>query len=152
MHMPKESYLNEDVIEKTKKFLVAGNYANVVVQYLGIDESTYYRWMQKGKVDIENNKDTIYSKFFKTVKESEAEAEMINIQRIQKASQDGTWQAAAWYLERKHFDRWGIKNKIEHSGELAIDFSKLSDKELQEFIDEHSSCSSGTGKKKKNKA
>ena len=31
-----------------------------------------------------------------------------------------TWQAAAWYLERKHPDRWGRRERVDlkHSGQF----------------------------------
>ena len=27
----------------------------------------------------------------------------------------GVWQAAAWYLERRYPDRWGLRTRLEHS-------------------------------------
>ena len=111
--------LNDAVIEKARKYIAAGNYAIVVCQYLGISQKTYYEWLKIGNDDIEKNKNTIYSKFCNTIKESEAEAEMRNITIIQKAASD-TWQAAAWYLERKHKDRWSAKQELEHSGNVGV--------------------------------
>lgn len=60
---------------------------------------------------------------------------------IKKASQD-TWQAAAWYLERKDFEKWGRKEKVEHSGDkknpilvdVKIEIKKLSDEELIKIV------------------
>jgi len=112
--------LNDEMIEKAKKYISAGNYANVVCQYLGIDESTYYDYINKGKKDIENNVESIYTKFSKAIKEAEAEAEMRAVASIQKAGSEGNWTAYAWYLERKHKKRWSQKQEIEHSGNVGV--------------------------------
>ena len=112
--------LNDEVIEKAKNYISAGNYANVVCQYLGIDESTFYIWKQKGEEDLKNEKESIYVKFIKSIKEAEAEAEMRAVASIQKAGNDGNWTAFAWYLERKHKDRWSVKKEVEHSGNVGV--------------------------------
>ncbi len=112
--------LNDEMIEKAKKYICEGNYANVVCQYLGIAEKTYYEYIKQGNEDIENNIDTIFSKFCKAIKESEAEAEMRAVASIQKAGNEGNWTAYAWYLERKHKKRWSQKQEIEHSGNIGV--------------------------------
>jgi hypothetical protein len=112
--------LNDKMIEDFKKYISQGNFVNVVCQYLGINESTYYDWIKKSIADEEQNKDTIYTKFNKSIKEAEAVAEMRHLQNILKTAQDGTWQASAWYLERKHKNRWSTKQEIEHTGNQTI--------------------------------
>jgi hypothetical protein len=46
------------------------------------------------------------------VDRSEAEAETMKVGRIVQAAQNGRWQAAAWWLERKHPERWAQHTKI----------------------------------------
>lgn len=116
--------LNEKLIEEAAKLIKSGNYASVVCKYFGIDESTWYRWLEKGeRIKNENN---IYRKFFNAIKKAEATAEGRNVAIIQDAAQT-TWQAAAWYLERKYPDRWGKKDQMDlnHSGgiEIKVDWS-----------------------------
>jgi hypothetical protein len=115
-----ELLLNDEMIEKAKKYISAGNYANVVCQYLGISEVTYYKYINKGEEDIKNNIDSIFVKFIKAIKEAEAEAEMRAVASIQKAGSEGNWTAYAWYLERKHKKRWSQKQEIEHSGNVGV--------------------------------
>jgi len=112
--------LNDKMIEDFKKYISQGNFVNVVCQYLGINESTYYDWINRSIADEEQNKETIYTKFSKAIKEAEAMAEMRHLQNILKTAQEGTWQASAWYLERKHKNRWSTKQEIEHSGNQTI--------------------------------
>jgi hypothetical protein len=114
------SKLTTDLINKASKYISEGHYTNVICQYLGIAETTFYSYVNQGKEDIEADKDTIYTKFLKSVKEAEAIAEMKQLQNILKASSDGTWQASAWYLERKHKNRWSTKQEIEHTGNQTI--------------------------------
>ncbi len=104
--------LTDQLIEKACEHIRAGNYAVVVCQYLGIDETTYYRWMKTAEKNADENKNSIYRQFYQSIKRAEAEAELRNVTIIQNAAK-GTWQAAAWYLERKHKDRWIAESKLQ---------------------------------------
>lgn len=42
------------------------------------------------------------------------------LQSIKDAAQGGYWQAAAWYLERKHSDEFGKKDLVRHEYEIKI--------------------------------
>lgn len=88
-----------------------GNYANVAAQYAGIGERTFYTWMERGAADEEP-----YAQFRQAIKEAEAQAEVRNMALIQQAAQAGTWQASAWYLERRYPSRYGRRERLEHSG------------------------------------
>ncbi len=112
-----ELKLNKELIEKAHRLISEGHYAVVVCTYLGIDESTFYKWINKAKQDIEVNKKSIYVEFFQSINEAEAKAEMRHLQNIAKSANDGTWQASAWLLERKHKNRWSNKQEIQLSGD-----------------------------------
>ena len=112
-----ELKLNKELIEKAHRLISEGHYAVVVCTYLGIDESTFYKWINKAKQDIEANKKSIYVEFFQSINEAEAKAEMRHLQNIAKSANDGTWQASAWLLERKHKNRWSNKQEIQLSGD-----------------------------------
>lgn len=107
--MPRRPKLNEEVIEKAYKLIAAGNYHKTVAQYLGIDESTWWRWLQKG--ETAKSKKSIYYKLFKQIKKAEAEAQMRNVAIVQEAAQE-SWQAAAWWLERRYPEEWGRKDQL----------------------------------------
>lgn len=111
-----ELKLNKELIDRAHRLISEGHYAVVVCSYLGITESCYYNWINKAKSDIEKNKKSIYVEFFGSIKEAEAKAEMRHLQNIAKAATDGTWQASAWLLERKHKDRWSTKQEVTLSG------------------------------------
>lgn len=133
--------------DKIAKLIKGGNYANQAAQACGVSESTFYRWMSKGKeigkkyadyLDQErawqelSDEDKALSphlkplesegpteeergffEFCELIKKSEAEAEAAAVVQIKAAAASGTWQAAAWFLERKHKDRWARTDKVD---------------------------------------
>ena len=150
--MARKNKLTEERKEKIISFIRAGNYATQAAQAAGVSESTFYRWLAKGKdagvlcekweEDVETwndmtdrqrrlnpqakpdtNKaptpdDILFWEFWEAVKKSEAEAEASAVLHIKKAANEGTWQAAAWYLERKYKDRWSRQDKVSHEGTI----------------------------------
>lgn len=72
----------------------------------GISEDTFANWLRDKSYFSEN-----------IVKKAEYELKHRNIQIIQKAARV-TWQAAAWWLERKHKDEFSLKTETELSGGL----------------------------------
>lgn len=112
--MGRPSKLTPDRAERLIQAIRAGSYADVAARAVGIDPSSYYNWMKRGREaerkengDAANDEDFPYVELFESIKEAEAIAENEAIQRIQTAAQQGTWTADAWYLERKFPDRWG---------------------------------------------
>lgn len=68
--------------------LAAGNTRKAACHYAGIDLHTLGRWMQ-------------IATFATAIEKAETDAEVRFVAQIAKAAQDGTWQAAAWWLERR---------------------------------------------------
>lgn len=96
--------LNKKLIEEASKLIAAGNYVETTCRYLGISKETWYRWFRTG----EQQKKGIFRDFYDAIKKAEAAAEARNVAIIQEAAKT-TWQAAAWFLERKYPERWGKK-------------------------------------------
>ncbi len=49
----------------------------------------------------------------------------MHITNIQKAAlEPARWTASAWLLERKFPEDWAIKQKVEHSGTVILNFDK----------------------------
>jgi hypothetical protein len=64
---------------------------------------------EEGPTENERN----FIEFRHQIKQAEAEAEAAAVIQIKSAASSGTWQAAAWFLERKFKDRWSKTDKIE---------------------------------------
>ena len=111
--------LNQELIDKVVDILLEGNYANVACECVGISEYTYYEWIKHAKRDEDAGIESIFTNFSKSIKKAEADAEKKYLETIKKASIH-TWQAAAWYLERKHRQKWATRTEIEHSGEVGV--------------------------------
>ena len=78
----------------------------------GISYNTFNEWRKKG----DKAKSGKYHEFCESLYLSEAEGERQLIARIQKAAQGGTWQAAAWILERRHREKWGRNLDVTSDG------------------------------------
>ena len=77
-----------ETVERICQFLKAGNTRKTSAIASGISEETFYTWM-KEKLE-----------FSESIKRAEEEAVARNVAIINKAAGD-TWQAAAWWLERR---------------------------------------------------
>lgn len=118
--MARPSKLTPDRQRAIVLAIASGSYCTVAALANGVDESTYFRWMKRGKEaprDPDTDapvipEDERYCEFYEAVKEAEAKAEVLAVGRIQQAAAQGTWQASAWYLERKYPDRWGRKDHV----------------------------------------
>ena len=103
--------LTPAVQKKITDAIAGGNYNVVAAQFAGIGQSTFYLWLEQG----ENAQSGKKREFWEAVKDAEARAETRNVLLIERAA-DTQWQAAAWMLERKHYDRWGRKERHELTG------------------------------------
>ena len=111
----------------------AGNYNGVAANYAGIGESTFYLWMAQG----EQAKSGPKLEFLEAIKKAESDAETRNVALIETAANQ-SWQAAAWWLERKHNERWGRKERQEVTGEKGGPIqiqTELTPKQLEEYAD-----------------
>lgn len=122
--MGAKTKLTPALIEKITQLVRAGNYIETACQACGISTSTYHIWMQLAEEEVEGRKrKKIHLDFMEAVKAARAEAESRNVAIIAKAAQDGSWQAAGWYLERSYPHKFGQrkmvdKNVNENEGEV----------------------------------
>ena len=119
--------LSESVIKKTYEILRAGNYRPVAARLLQIEWTTWMDWRRAGEIiskglasgevdaSLMTRSQKLYLKFYQAVVTGEAEAEAESLSLIRTASFDN-WQAAAWYLSRKHPEKWSEKQRVEHTG------------------------------------
>lgn len=107
--MARPSKLTPELTELIVLAIRAGNYSKVAAEMAGIGETTFYRWLELGAKEGAKKE---FREFRESIKRAEAEAEVRSVALIRQAADGGTWQAAAWYLERKHGDRWGRNDKI----------------------------------------
>lgn len=111
--MARPSKLTPAVQEQICNAIKAGNYSEIAARYAGISSTTFYKWMALGEG---NDAKDPYKEFREAVENARATAEVRNIGLIQQAANNGTWQAAAWFLERTAPNRWGRRSALEVTG------------------------------------
>jgi transposase len=140
--------LTEEVQDKICVAIRLGNDKKVAAALAGVSETTFYRWLEMAELP---NAKKEYREFRESIERAEAEAEVTRIARITQAADNGTWQAASWWLERKFPERWGRNDKIRQeitgniNGAVAITFDEVKNAVL-EFLSEgdDGSINSGT--------
>ncbi len=95
-----------------------GNVYETAARYAGINPATFYDWQAR------------FPDFADLVKNARAEAEARNVTLIQQAART-QWQAGAWWLERSFPDRYGRRDRIEHSEAPPVDLSRYTPEELE---------------------
>ena len=132
--MGRPSRLNAEIQEKIVSAIRAGNYANVAAAYAGINVGTFYEWLQKGRAQQSGK----YAEFHDAVKLAESQAEIRAVAMVQR-HMDDNWAAAMTYLERKHPDRWGRRDRlsveIENKQSLS-DLLGLSKDDIDQVVDQ----------------
>ena len=113
--------------EKIKVFINSlknGAYIETACTYAGVGESSVYRWLERGRNEnarIEEGgspdpKETPYWELWEAIEKARSEATLRNLTLIQTAAQGGSWQAAAWYLERTSPKLYARRNYNEVTG------------------------------------
>lgn len=116
--------LDEDRLERITDALRNGAYIEHAAQAAGISPSTYHNWMDRGRTERDRRRaglaaddhETPYVDFLESVEKAQSEAAVELLGEIANHARNGTWQAAAWILERKFPRQWGRFDRTEHSG------------------------------------
>lgn len=106
--------LQKDIVD----LLLAGNFVETVCDYVGISRETFYDWLKRGERGHKKDIDGGYVEFSDTIKKAIAQVEILTIADLRVGPQN--WQAKAWWLERRHPDKWGNRQKHEQSGEVIL--------------------------------
>ena len=112
--------LNSKVHEQIVKSVRGGSFNTVAAASAGISVRTFNSWMERGEMEEAriaegfppSEDEAKYVKFRQDVEKARAEAEVEAVSMVKMAARNGTWQAAAWYLERSFPQRWS-RNRIE---------------------------------------
>lgn len=80
-----------------------------VCSYLGVAETTFYRWLKIPKTDAERQ-------LCEGLKRAETKRKLWHLQRINRAAEND-WKASAWYLERRYPNEYARTQRI--TGEVV---------------------------------
>jgi transposase len=81
--------------------LRAGNTRRAACAYAGVEQHTFQRWLLR------------FAHFAQAIEKAEADAAVRNVAIIQQAARDGTWTAAAWWLERRYPEDYGRRERVD---------------------------------------
>ena len=95
-------------------------------EYAGIAVSTFYAWMENGR----NQKEDIFIEFLETIQKANSRSVIANLAIIQRAAKEGSWQASAWVLERRH----GMTKQPEQIVETNININQINVEQLLEDV------------------
>lgn len=84
--------------------LRAGNTRQASAAYAEINRATFYRWMDAD------------ASLRDSIEKAEAEAEVRFAAQVARAATNGTWQAAAWWLERRRPSDFALRSRVEMTG------------------------------------
>jgi IS30 family transposase len=106
--MPKQTLAhNEELVQALCDSIATGMYVNLACQSVGISTSALSEWKIKGQKGIHP-----YDKVWKRIQVAEAKAIERRIKRIEQAGESGSWQADAWYLERRYPHLFGKRDTV----------------------------------------
>lgn len=116
--------INDPKVQDLLKALRYGNYMDAACAAAGVGVTTVYRWINEGQDEAQriaageqpNPHKATYVEILEGIEKARGEAEARNVAVIQKAAQDGTWQASAWWLERSRPQKWGRFTRTEVTG------------------------------------
>jgi hypothetical protein len=122
--------MNTEITEKVSQALRAGNDIDTAAHFAGISVSQMYRWLEVGKFEAErvaSGQEADPSKaqmldFWEALRTARAEAIVRNVAYIQTAAKQGSWQAAAWWLERtvpETYSRTKATSKVEEPKQIS---------------------------------
>lgn len=116
---PKRMTLGHPKVERLISALAAGHFVQEACQYAPISEQTYYRWLREGAaLDLRVNAgealtpdEEVIRELCEAIKKAEVSGQNAALDTIREAIKDGTWQAAAWFLERRN-KKWSNRTEI----------------------------------------
>lgn len=91
----------------------SGVHASVAAKACGVPNATFRDWIAKAlDPNCKSPYKGRYCALLEAVEEAEAAVEAMQVRRVVAAGET-TWQASAWFLERKHKDRWARADQID---------------------------------------
>ncbi len=107
--MSRPLLLSQDMIKRIATAVRMGANKEMAMMYGGASFDAYNKWiklardLRKEMPDRElNERETLSLELLDTVEKAEAEAVVGWLAKIEQAANAGTWQAAAWKLERRY--------------------------------------------------
>lgn len=116
---PKRMKLEDPRVQRLLNALRLGHYVEDACEYAPISKPTYYRWLNEAE-DIDQkaqrgetltNEEEEIREIVNAIKVAEMAGQNVALDIIRNAMAGGTWQAAAWFLERRN-KKWSNRTEV----------------------------------------
>lgn len=131
--MARKLKLTPELGKKLCEFIAAGTPAVFACKLVGINEVTFYRWKRRAQ----DRGEEPFKTLFESVDVAEAQAVSRGVMLIQKAMAEN-WQAAAWFLERRHPEHFG-KKIIDVNQKTTVDINVKVDGDVDALMQQYRS-------------
>jgi hypothetical protein len=101
--MARPTKFTPETIKKLTDAIRMGATYDLACKYAGINYSTFQNWMN-GEGGIPKKE---HLPFLDAIEKAEGDAAVGWLTKIEKAANDGAWQAAAWKMERRYPSSYG---------------------------------------------
>jgi transposase len=110
--------LTRDVADTIAEAIANGVTYEVAAATAQVSRPAFQAWRTQGLDDLEAGRDTVFAYLMAAVHDARARSEANLVARLH-AHTLADWRPAAWLLERRFPERWGRRDKVEHSGSLT---------------------------------
>ncbi|MGZ3423127.1 MAG: hypothetical protein ACXVEE_35020 [Polyangiales bacterium] len=110
--MGRASRLTPKVQDRVVLAIRAGSSPEGAAQFAGIDRSTFYRWMEQGRAARSGP----HKKFREAVEKAKADLETQVAAKLLKAINEGQFEFAIPFLERRYPELWGRRDTVKVEG------------------------------------
>ena len=101
--------LTKDFVKEAAKLISGGLTNRDACAVLGVSETAFYRWLQEPRKGLE-------VELWEAIEKAKATRKAFMLQSITSAARNGTWQAAAWYLERQYPAEYARPDRYHDAG------------------------------------
>jgi hypothetical protein len=121
--MARPSKLTPETIEHLTQAISLGASYELACRYAGVDYSSFRNWMRKGEQATSGP----FFEFSQAFKRAEGAGAVRWLTTIERAAEEGAWQAAAWKLERRYPQQYARKAVEVVDADAASDATKADD-------------------------
>jgi transposase-like protein len=111
--------VKDEQVDRLLEALRKGHYVDEACEYARMSRQTYYRWIreaeaadskhERGETLTPREDEVRYLR--DALKEAEVSGQNIALDKIHEAIANGTWQAAAWFMERRN-KKWSNRTEV----------------------------------------
>ena len=132
--MGRKTKCTAKTIARVAEGMRIGMTVELAAQYGGISKDTFYRWL---KLANDPTADKVFSDFSDAIKAAEADNAARCLLVIDDAANDGSWQAAAWMLERRHKYQRQAAVQVESTAEPQMEIVDTTAADGRAMVIEH---------------